>query len=112
LWNTATSYIDIPGIGKKFLSEMDESQTSSTTIYKWKPSASDGSTSSLEAANYVTVGGSDDTSVDIPIVLETNFASADGLQVTFQVTSMSPAQGFTTSSDCTKLTNAAGSTNC
>jgi len=112
LWNTANSYADIPGIGKKFLSQMDESQTSTTTIYKYKPATSDGTTSSLEAANYVTVGGSDDTSVDIPLVLETNFATDDGLQITFQVTSMTPSQGFTTSSDCTKLTNAAGSTNC
>lgn len=112
-WNTATSYLDIPGIGKKFLSEFDESQTSTTTIYKWSPTASDGSKSSLVAANYVSVGASDDTSVDIPLVLETNFdAATDGLQVTLQVTSLTPAQGFATSSDCTKLTGDASNANC
>lgn len=104
--NLATSYLDIPNIGKKFLSEFSEQLGSSTTVYKYIYATDIG------GSNFVTVPSDGDLSVDIQLVLKTNFDGAnDGIQATLQVKSFTPSQGTSTSSDCTKVTVTTG-TNC
>ena len=74
LWSENDSHIMIPNGNSDQrikLSQMDRIDLTSTTSYKWKFG------SDIATANIINVPKSGDPEVDIPIILFTNFSSAD-----------------------------------
>ena len=98
MWDSGQSYVDIPNIGKVYLSDMDESQAGTNTCYKWTLGTT------LADANYVTVGQNDNNAIDITGRISTNFdADNEGLLVDLKVYSFTSSQGTATDSDQVKL---------
>ena len=98
MWDAGQSYVDIPNVGKVYLSDMDESQDGTNTYYKYTLGTT------LEDANYVTVGSNDNNAVDITGRISTNFdADNEGLLVDLKIYSFTSSQGTATASDQVKL---------
>ena len=77
---------------------MDESQDGTNTYYKYTLG------STLENANYVTIGQNDNNSVDVTAKIATNFdADNEGLLVDLKIYSFTSSQGTATDSDQVKL---------
>lgn len=108
-WDPANSWIEVPNKGKLMFTEATEAGVEgSNYVYKWKLG------STMGKSNFVSVPDGGDTTLNAYVYITSQFdAATDGIQMTYQVTSYTPAQGFTTASDCTKISGySSGATNC
>lgn len=108
-WDPANSWIEVPGKGKLLFTEATEyGVEGSAYVYHWRLGPTMGK------SNFVTVADGADTTINAYVYVTTNYdAATDGLQMTYTVTSYSPAQALVTASDCTKISGySSGATNC
>tara|TARA_R110002110_G_scaffold2258_3_gene10262 strand:+ start:5880 stop:6911 length:1032 start_codon:yes stop_codon:yes gene_type:complete len=101
LWYENDSYIEVPtssGTQKITLSQMDRSDLSSTTVYKYKYGTD------VDTANFFVVAKNGDTEIRTPVVIYTGFdADNEGITITYQLTKIDSQGAYTTTSDAVKV---------
>lgn len=102
MWYETDSYIEIPsgtGTQKITFSQMDRSDLSSTTVYKYKYGSND-----IDTANMFVVEKNGDTEIRTPVVIYTGFdADNEGITITYQLTKIDSQGAYTTTSDAVKV---------
>ena len=95
------SYIEIPngtGTQKITLAQMDRSDLSSTTVYKYKYGTD------VDTANFFVVAKNADTEIRTPFTIYSGFdADNEGLTITYQLTKIDSQGAYTTTSDAVKV---------
>ena len=99
-WYETDSYIEVPsgtGTQKVTLAQMDRSDLSSTTVYKYKYGTD------VDTANLFVVEKNGDTEIRTPVTIYTGFdAQNEGLTITYQLTKIDAQGAYTTTSDAVK----------
>ena len=101
MWYENDSYIEVPtssGTQKITLAQMDRSDLSSTTVYKYKYGTD------VDTANFFVVAKNGDTEIRTPVVIYSGFdADNEGLTITYQLTKIDSQGAYTTTSDAVKV---------
>ena len=101
-WDRGQSNLDIPNIGVKALTDFDEQIQTSSVLYRYKI----GDTATLDNANYLTTAQNGNAVHPIPFRFVTNLQTADVIEVTLTVKSLTPAQGTTSVADVVLVSEA------
>jgi len=101
LWYENDSFIEVPtgsGTQKVTLAQMDRSDLSSTTVYKYKYGTD------VDTANMFVVVKNGDTEIRTPFTIYTGFdAQNEGITITYQLTKIDSQGAYTTTSDAVKV---------
>ena len=100
-WYETDSFIEVPsgtGTQKVTFAQMDRSDLSSTTVYKFKYGTD------VDTANMFVVPKNADTEIRTPVTIYTGFdADNEGLTITYQLTKIDAQGAYTTTSDAVKV---------